>query len=150
MSFSCIADCGLSLLNDILASGSASTGASSGSSSSSTSATGNDESFSSCMTIAQIRDAVDKMATSGQLTSDQQMALISAGLQDLDATNPSYQPAGQTGYTRSTTGTYDPVSMLERYAAFDTSQGNTSMASMYSRLADLFESKTISTVNLSA
>ena len=109
-----------------------------------------DGSFSGSMTIAQIRDAVDKMATSGQLTTSQQIALISCGFQDLNAEDPSYQPDGQTGYTRATAGSFNAVEMLSSYAAFDASYGNSSMAAAYSGLADLLASSSAPNVDAHA
>lgn len=108
------------------------------------------ESFSGSMTTAQIRGAVDKMAINGQLSGQQQVALVAAGLQDLDASNPSYQPAEQTGYTRASTGTVDVVNLMNDYAAFDAAHGNTSLASTYSSLAKLFQSESTSGVSLLA
>jgi hypothetical protein len=111
-----------------------------GTSMSSTSA-GNDSVGSSDeMTVSQIRDKVDQMATSGQLTTQQQMALIASGFQDLNANDPSYQPASQDeGYTRSSTQTFDLSSALQSISTFDTAQGNPDMAATYSSLANLFK-----------
>jgi len=129
-------------LNDILASGTSSVASADGDVS-----TG----FSNDMTIAQIRDQVDKMALSGELTSSQQMHLIVAGFQDVNANDPSYQPAAQTGYTRQTTGTFDPSTILQSMGAFAASQGNTSSAASYDGLASLFsQTESVSAVNVTA
>jgi hypothetical protein len=77
------------------------------------------------MTISQIRDLFDKMAIAGELTTQQQMVLIDSGLQDLNAEDPSYQPAGTIGYQRSDTGTYNLESMLSGYAGFNGDGGFT-------------------------
>lgn len=90
-------------------------------------------------TISSIRDQVDKLATSGQLTSKQQIALIAAGFQDLNANDPSYQPAGQTGYTRSTNETIDFSGTLKSIGAFDASHGDLADAATFSDLADRFK-----------
>jgi len=142
MTMSIVGSGDLSMLGNIL-----STGSSSQSNTSATSS-GSEASFSSSMTISQIRDEVDKMATSGQLTTKQQMALIAAGFQDLNASDPSYQPAGQEGYTRATTGTLDVTSTLESISDFDSAQKNSTLAATYSGLADLFESESPSSVSL--
>jgi hypothetical protein len=112
----------------------------SGTSGSSTSAGNESAGSSDEMTVSQIRDKVDQMATSGQLTTQQQMALIASGFQDLNANDPSYQPASQDeGYTRSSTQTFDLSSTLQSISTFDTAQGNPGMAATYSNLANLFK-----------
>lgn len=70
------------------------------------------------LTISQARDMFDGMANAGELTTQEQMQLISAGLQDPNAENPSYQPTGQVGYQRSDTATYSVDSLLNGYAGF--------------------------------
>jgi len=91
------------------------------------------------LTISQIRDQVDKLATTGQLTDAQQRALVGAGFQDLNANDPTYQPAGQEGYTRLTTQTFDFSSTLQSIASFDSAHGNSTVAATYNSLADLFK-----------
>ena len=92
--------------------------------------------------ISQIRDKVDLLATSGQLTTAQQRAMIAAGFQDLDANNPSYQPASQTeGNLRTDTQTFNLTATLHSMSSFDASQGNVGLAATYSDLANLLQSE---------
>lgn len=93
------------------------------------------------MSIAEIRDMVDAMANSGQLSDKEQMELISAGFQDLNAEDPTYQPADGTGYTRSTQGTLDPVAVAKNYGAFDAGMGNSSGAATWQDIANLFAAR---------
>ncbi len=92
------------------------------------------------MTISQIRNSTDQMAVDGKLTIQQQMALIGDGLQDLIASDPSYQPAEttQVGYSRSDTGTYDMVKMMVGTADFANSMGNTQTGAVYRGIAQAF------------
>ncbi len=90
-------------------------------------------------TISQIRDKVDKLALSGQLTSLQQVELIASGFQDMNANDPSYQPAGQTGYTRATTGTFDLAGTLQSIGEFDAAHGDLTAAARFTSLADFFK-----------
>jgi len=124
------------LLNDIFASTSSTSKSST--SSSGASASGDTTSFSDSMTISQIRDNVDKMALSGKLTDAQQRALIGAGYQDMNAADPSYQPAAQTGPSRSDTQPVDVMSTLESMGSFAANHGNSEMAATYKGLANMF------------
>jgi hypothetical protein len=78
------------------------------------------------------------MATSGQLDAQQQMALIGGGLQDPNAYDPSYQPTGsiQVGYSRSDTGTYDMVNLMDGAAAMASSPQT---AASYQSIAQAFQ-----------
>jgi hypothetical protein len=126
----------------------ASTTSSQGASSASSSDDG--VNFDSNLSIAQIRDTVDTMATSGQLTTAQQRALIVSGFQDMNAYDPSYQPAAQTGLSRSDSDSVNMVSTLESQSAFAASAGNSQMAAVYSSLATMFSEKsTGNNVNVS-
>jgi hypothetical protein len=90
------------------------------------------------LSISQIRDTTDQMATSGQLTAQQQMALIGGGLQDPNAYDPGYQPTQgtQVGYSRSDAGTYDMVNIMDGAAAMATSPQS---AAIYQSIAQDFE-----------
>ncbi len=80
------------------------------------------------------------MATSGQLTTQQQMALMPQDSKTFNANDPSYQPASQSeGLTRSSSQTFDLSSTLQSMSSFDAVQGNTNLADTYSGLADLFQ-----------
>ncbi len=95
-------------------------------------------------TISQIRDQVDMLATSGKLTTMQQVTLIASGFQDLNANDPSYQPAGQTGYTRATTGTFDLAGTLEGIGSFDSGHGDFTDGARFTDLADVFKHDNVS------
>jgi hypothetical protein len=91
------------------------------------------------MTISQIRDNVDAMATSGQLTGKQQMALIDAGLQDLNAYDKSYQPSDPSvGLNRQTSGTFDPAAIMLQKSTFATEHGGNDLAKVEMSLASIF------------
>lgn len=91
------------------------------------------------ITIGQIRDITDKMAIDGKLTAFEQLALILNGMQDMDASDPSYQPAGQEGYSRADTATYDIVAMMNSSANFADSVGNFHSANTYKGAADAIQ-----------
>ncbi len=104
------------------------------------------------MTISQIRDTTDRMAVDGKLTVQQQMALIGDGLQDLNASDPSYQPAEtiQVGYSRSDTGSYNMVKMMNGAAEFADSMGNAQTGAVYQGIAQAFQQyESGSSVNVS-
>ncbi len=106
---------------------------------------------SSDLSISQIRDKVDLLATSGQLTTAQQRAMIAAGFQDLDASNPSYQPASETGYLRTDTQTLNVNATLQSISIFYASKGDADLATTYSGLADLLQKDgTTSNLNVTA
>ncbi len=86
-------------------------------------------------TIAEIRDQVDQMAISGQLTTAQQRLLIGAGFQDMNAADKSYQPAEQMGYSRSDAESINLVDMLH---SFGKATGDAAAATTYQSLVDLF------------
>ena len=99
-------------------------------------------------TIAEIRDQVDQMAISGQLTTAQQRLLIGDGFQDMNATDKSYQPTGQLGYSRSDTESINLVNTLQSYGLAAEDQG---VAATYRSLVDLFSnSKPSSSTSVSA
>ncbi len=97
-------------------------------------------------TIADIRDQVDQMAMSGQLTTAQQRLLIGDGLQDMNASDKSYQPAGQLGYSRSDNESINLVNMLQ---SFGQATGDARAATTYQSLVDLFSNNESSSSNFS-
>jgi hypothetical protein len=119
---------------------------------SSKAAGGSSAASSSDFSISQIRDKVDQLATSGQLTTAQQRAMIAAGFQDLDANNPSYQPASQTGGNlRTDAQTLNVNATLESISSFYASKGDAGLATTYSGLADLLQKDGItSNLNVTA
>ena len=97
---------------------------------------------SSAMSIPQIRNITDRMAVDGKLTIKQQMALIGGGLMDPNPENPSYQPTTsgiRAGYSRSDTGSYNFVGMMQGSAAEATSSGDAQLADIYSGIAQSFQ-----------
>jgi hypothetical protein len=106
---------------------------------SSKAAGGSSAASSSDFSVSQIRDKVDQLATSGQLTTAQQRAMIAAGFQDLDANNPSYQPASETGNLRTDTQTLNVNATLQSISSFYASNGDADLATTYSGLADLLQ-----------
>ncbi|AXC14723.1 hypothetical protein ACPOL_5475 [Acidisarcina polymorpha] len=98
-------------------------------------------------TVSEIRDKVDGLATSGKLTTLQQVALIASGFQDLNANDPSYQPTGQTGYTRATSGNIDFTGTLQSIGDFDAAHGDLTDAAKFTGLADLFKQDSVSSSN---
>ncbi|MDR3723957.1 MAG: hypothetical protein P4K83_05645 [Terracidiphilus sp.] len=100
------------------------------------------------MTIGQIRDMTDQMATDGKLDPMQWATLQVSGWMDQ---NPSDPASGQAGLassgrgvngiaSRSDTQTYDVVSTLEGAAQFEQAHGNTQGATEYQKLLNTFES----------
>jgi hypothetical protein len=100
------------------------------------------------MTISQIRDMTDQMATDGKLDPMQWATLQVSGWMDQ---NPSDPASGQAGLassgggvngiaSRSNTQTYDVVSTLEGAAQFEQAHGNTQGATEYQNLLKAFES----------
>ncbi len=106
------------------------------------------------MSIGEIRDLTDQMALAGKLTGVQQLALIGDGLQDLNAANPSNQPSDGIGYSRTDTGTYDFVGMMNSAAEFARASDNSQSASTYQGIANAVQAyeqvSATSTVKVSA
>jgi hypothetical protein len=68
--------------------------------------------------------------------------MIAAGFQDLDASNPSYQPASQNeGNLRTDTQTFNLNATLHSMSSFDASHGNVDLAATYSGLSDLLQNE---------
>lgn len=138
---------GISGINSILgsvmlSSTSAKTGSTASAASSNTSGVSG---WTDKMTISQIRDKVDEMAMSGQLTTKQQMSLITAGFQDLNAGDKSYQPPVAVGdLSRDTVGTFDPAAIMQQRSEFYSANNNTGVAVTLKSLADLFQAKEVS------
>jgi hypothetical protein len=92
------------------------------------------------MTIAQIRDMTDKMELEGKLTDMEELELVGNGLMDLNPYDLSYQPDSDgIGYSRSDTGTYNVVNMLDGAARFAASLDNAQSASSLSGAAEAIQ-----------
>lgn len=67
--------------------------------------------------MSQIRNRTDQMASEGQLSPEEQMALMGYSLQDADTTIPGYQPTGNA--------TVGFEGAAQAYQFYETSAGNT-------------------------
>lgn len=100
------------------------------------------------MTISQIRDMTDQMATDGKLDPMQWATLQVSGWMDQNPSDPASGQAGLASFgvgangiaSRSDTQTYDVVSTLEEAAQFEQAHGNTQGATEYKNLLNAFES----------
>lgn len=100
------------------------------------------------MTISQIREVTDKMATDGKLDPMQFALMQVSGWMDPNPSNPSSGQSNSASYgggiynvaSPSSTQTYDVTSTLQAAAEFAQSGGNTQGAAEYRNLLKAFES----------
>ena len=87
------------------------------------------------MTVSQIRDMTDQMASEGRLDPLQQISLANAGLMDGQTSNSGTDTTGPV-FTRDDPGTYNLVDMMDGSATLSAYMGDNQLANLFNGIAN--------------